>query len=215
MKTDDLIAALAEDTRPVAPGLVSRRLLSVMATGLFGSVALMLAWLPPRPDLLQALHGGMFWAKSIYTFTFALAGALAIERLSRPAGKAPPLSRTLLLGALGLMACVGLIGLMLAPPEGRLLMWLGDSYQVCGLRIVILSAPLLLTGLMAVRSLAPTRLRAAGFATGLLAGGLSATVYSLHCPESTAAFIATWYSLGMLTCAAIGAGLGPWVLRWR
>ena len=215
MKTEDLIAALTEDTRPVAPGLVPRRLVSVTAMGLFCSVALMLAWLPPRPDLLQALHGGMFWAKAIYTISFALAGALAIERLSRPGGKAPPLSRTLLSGALGLMATAGIIGLMLAPSEGRLTMWLGDSYQVCGLRIVILSAPLMLTGLMAVRSLAPTRLRAAGFATGLLAGGLSATVYSLHCPESTAAFIATWYSLGMLTCAAIGAGLGPWVLRWR
>ena len=215
MDTDDLIAALAEDARVIAPGLVQRRLAVFVGTGLFASVALLLVWLPPRHDLAQAVQGGFFWAKSLYTFSFAIAGSLALERLSRPGGRSPALSRNLVLGGLSLMGAAGVTGLMLAPPDARALMWLGDSYQVCGMRIVVLATPLLLTGLMAVRSLAPTNLRAAGFATGLLAGGLSATVYALHCPESTAAFVATWYSLGMLACAAIGALLGPMVLRWR
>jgi hypothetical protein len=80
---------------------------------------------------------------------------------------------------------------------------------------VALAVPLLITTLAATRSLAPTRLRAAGAAAGLLAGGLSASVYALHCPESAPAFIVCWYSLGMLTSAVIGAALGPFVLRWR
>ena len=215
MNTDDLIAALAKDAQAVAPGLVQRRLTQFVATGLMSAFALMLVWLPPRPDLMHAVQGAFFWAKSLYTFSFAMAGALAVERLARPGGKSPALSRNLLIAVMAVMGAAGIIGLMLAPAGQRTVMWLGDSYQVCGLRIVALSAPLMFTTLMAVRSLAPTNLRAAGLATGLLAGGLSATVYALHCPESTAAFVATWYSLGMLTCAGIGALLGPVVLRWR
>jgi len=215
MKTDDLIAALVEDTRPVAPGVVQRRLLSFVLSGLFGSVALMMAWLPPRPDLMQAMHGMFYWEKSLYTLSFAVAGALAIERLARPGGAAPAMARIVLGAAVALMAIAGLVGLMLAPPDQRLLMWLGDSWRMCSMRVVVLAVPLTATALLAARSLAPTRLAEAGFAAGLLSGGLSATVYALHCPESTAAFVVTWYSLGMLACGLIGALLGPRVLRWR
>ena len=56
---------------------------------------------------------------------------------------------------------------------------------------------------------------AAGAATGLFAGGLAMAVYCLHCPETEPAFIATWYSLGAILTAALGAGLGPTLLRWR
>jgi hypothetical protein len=66
----------------------------------------------------------------------------------------------------------------------------------------------------AMRELAPTRLRLAGAGTGLLAGSLGALVYSLHCPESAAPFIAFWYLLGMLIPTALGALLGPRLLRW-
>jgi len=47
-----------------------------------------------------------------------------------------------------------------------------------------------------------------------LAGGVGASVYGLHCPEMTAAFVVTWYSLGVAACAAVGALLGPRLLRW-
>ena len=40
------------------------------------------------------------------------------------------------------------------------------------------------------------------------AGGL------LHCPEPAAPFLAIWYLLGMLVPTAIGAWLGPRLLRW-
>ena len=52
-------------------------------------------------------------------------------------------------------------------------------------------------------------------ASGFIAGGLAATVYAFHCPESTAAFVATWYTLGIVLCGLIGWLLGPLVLRWR
>ncbi|WP_233244858.1 NrsF family protein, partial [Caulobacter sp. HMWF009] len=71
-----------------------------------------------------------------------------------------------------------------------------------------------LLGLWLVRGLAPTRPVLAGFATGAFAGGVAATVYGLHCPESTFVFVGLWYSLGIMACAGLGAVLGRIVLRW-
>jgi hypothetical protein len=62
--------------------------------------------------------------------------------------------------------------------------------------------------------MAPTRLRLAGAAGGLAAGAAGALVYTLHCPELAAPFLASWYVLGMLIPTAAGALLGPRLLRW-
>jgi hypothetical protein len=68
--------------------------------------------------------------------------------------------------------------------------------------------------MLALRSLAPTRLRLAGTAAGLAAGAVGASVYQLHCPELAAPFLGTWYVLGILAPAALGALIGPRLLRW-
>jgi len=39
-------------------------------------------------------------------------------------------------------------------------------------------------------------------------------VYALHCPEMAAPFLFIWNGLGMLAPAAIGAAMGPRLLRW-
>jgi len=74
--------------------------------------------------------------------------------------------------------------------------------------------PALAAALWAVRGLAPTRPWAAGFAAGLLAGSVGAFGYSLSCPEASPAFVAAWYTLGIVLTGAVGAALGPRVLRW-
>jgi hypothetical protein len=38
--------------------------------------------------------------------------------------------------------------------------------------------------------------------------------YLWHCPELATQFIATWYALGALIPTALGAWLGPRMLRW-
>ena len=53
--------------------------------------------------------------------------------------------------------------------------------------------------------MAPTRLNAAGGAAGFAAGAWAATLYCLHCPEVSALFVLTWYTLGVELAAAIGA----------
>jgi hypothetical protein len=66
----------------------------------------------------------------------------------------------------------------------------------------------------ALRGLAPTRPVLTGAAAGWLAGAMAAMVYSLHCPEMEAPFLAVWYVLGMLASAGLGALAGTRLLRW-
>lgn len=213
MKTDALIRDLAGRTRPIGAFTAPRRLLAGVAAGGVAATVLMLAWLHLRPDLSAALHGPTFWSKLGYTAALASAGFLMIERLGRPIGsprRGLVLAASILAAAIGL----GLAQIALAPAPDRLHVWLGGSWSICPIFILILSLPGLALGLIVVRGLAPTRLAAAGAALGLCAGGVAASVYGLHCTESTAAFTATWYSLGILAAAGLGALAGPWALRW-
>ncbi|MFM8989141.1 MAG: NrsF family protein [Alphaproteobacteria bacterium] len=43
---------------------------------------------------------------------------------------------------------------------------------------------------------------------------MGAIGYALHCPEAALAFVATWYTAGIALAGALGAALGPRVLRW-
>ena len=208
MRTDDLIDALAQDAGPSrAP---PRRLAIVAGLGALAALVLVLAWLHTRHDLMPAMRGGMFWMKALYTGALGLAGYLAIERLSRPEGSG---RRGWMLGGvvLGLFALAGVVQAIMSPD---IQMLRGHSWHVCSRNILMLGLPMLILGLWAVRGMAPTRPVAAGFATGLFAGGVAATVYGLHCAENTFTFVALWYSLGVLSVAVLGALIGRWALRW-
>jgi hypothetical protein len=91
---------------------------------------------------------------------------------------------------------------------------LGHTASVCPFLIALVAAPLLIALLWVMRSLAPTRLRWAGAASGFAAGSIGALVYTLHCPELAAPFLGILYLLRMLIPPAFGAWLGPRVLRW-
>ena len=80
--------------------------------------------------------------------------------------------------------------------------------------VFVLSLPALAAALWAVRGLAPTRPRATGLAAGLLADAAGAAGYALACVEPSTLFIAISYTLGIGLCGALGAALGPRVLRW-
>jgi len=104
--------------------------------------------------------------------------------------------------------------LLAAAPQQRAELIFGQTASVCPFLIALLSVPLFLALVWTMRGLAPTRLRLAGAAAGLAAGAVGALVYSLHCPELAAPFLGIWYVLGMLMPTALGALLGPLLLRW-
>jgi len=213
MKTNELIAALAADAQPVAPSALRRRLALASLIAVTAGVALVLVWLHMRPDIHFAMRTAAFWIKAGYTASLAACGFALTLRMGRPGVKpggalaAAPIA----FAALAVLAA----GELLLTPKGlRLHDWLGTSWQVCPFLILALSAPAFAAAIWALRGMAPTRLGRAGAAAGLLGGGVGATVYGLHCQEMTAAFVVTWYSLGVFAAVAIGALLGPRLLRW-
>jgi len=64
------------------------------------------------------------------------------------------------------------------------------------------------------RFAAPTDLPRTGALVGLLAGGVSAMGYALHCTDDSLPFVALWYGGTIVLCTMAGALLGPRLLRW-
>jgi hypothetical protein len=213
VRTDDLIDALSANAGPAPGAGIPRRLLAVAAFGVVLTLALILSWLRLRADLDQAMLGRMFWMKAGYTAVLAVAGFWACERLSRPAGSGRK-AFWLAGGVLVLFVGIGIVQMMLVDPEQRMVMIRGRSIQHCLQSIVLLGLPMLAVALIALRDLAPTRPTLAGFAAGLFSGAVCATVYGLHCGESSMMFVGAWYSLGVLLVGLLGAVIGRWALRW-
>ena len=211
--TERLIEALARGVTPVRSQAVLRRILLGMLCGGAVTLALVVAVLGVRRDLHAAVHGFSFWMKWTYTLSVGVAAIVAVSRLARPTERSLrplwPVAVPVLL-----LTGIGVGELARTPAQQWLAMWLGHSWKVCPWLVLGLSAPIFVGLLWSFRRLAPTRLRAAGAAAGLAAGAWAATLYCLHCPEVSAVFVLTWYSLGILLAAGAGALLGPKLLRW-
>jgi hypothetical protein len=213
MRTDELVAALAAGAEPVDRRAPLRRMLLAAGVGLALAAALMLALLGPNPALGRAEMPPMFWVKLCFAGAVAAAGVLAAARMGRPGTRLG--GAAWLAGApFAVLWLLALLALLAAAPEQRMPAIMGSTWQACPVNIALLSIPAFAAALWAMRGLAPTRLRLAGAVAGLLAGALSALAYSLHCPEMTAPFIGLWYVLGMLVPTALGAAIGPRLLRW-
>jgi hypothetical protein len=213
MKTDELIADLTADLKPVAAGAPVRRILFGMGLGGAASAALMLVWLGPRPDLAQAMATSMFWMKFAYTLASFILLLFGLERLARPGGTLKALAWASLI-PFALVSSMALLRLMQAEPAMRQAMVMGQSSQVCPWRIVVLALPILAGAIWALRGLAPTRLPLAGLVAGACAGAMSAWIYSFHCDERTAAFTVVWYTGGVALVALLGALASRRLLRW-
>jgi hypothetical protein len=213
MRTDDLVTMLATGAGSVQPNQAARRYAAAIGWGALGAVLLMVTLLGPRHDLAAAVRLPMFWVKTAFVVCFAAASLLTALRLSRPglslAGVPGALGAPVL--AIWLLAAVVLFR---ADEAQRKVLFFGDTWNSCPFLIALLSAPVFIAVIWAMKGLAPTRLRLAGAAAGLLAGAIGTMVYSVHCPEMAAPFIGFWYLLGMLIPTAVGALLGPRLLRW-
>ncbi|MCW5657667.1 MAG: DUF1109 domain-containing protein [Burkholderiaceae bacterium] len=211
MKTDQLIEMLARNAGPAPRALAAKRLAPAAALGLLMSALIAVGALGAIPASLYATPAP--WIKLVYCGALALAAAALTARLSRPAAPPRPAQLTTL-AVVVIMALVGAASMMSEASGARLQALLGRSWSVCPWSVLVLSLPALVATLWAVRGLAPTRPRQAGFAAGLLAGAVGAGGYALACPESSPAFVALWYTLGILLTGGLGATLGPRVLRW-
>lgn len=213
MRTSELIETLAADTRAVAADSVQRMIGSGLLLGAgLSSLLLGLAY-GVRGDLGAAVLSTPFWMKWAYAAAVAINAYILCEHLAR-AGD--PVGRRLawVCAPIAILACIAAVSLAAAPAEARRAAWLGHSALVCPWNIGFLSLPIFAALCTLMRRAAPTRLRWAGFATGLLSGAVAALVYGLYCNESAVPFVSTWYTFGMLLPAFLGAVFGPKLLRW-
>lgn len=211
MKTDDLIDALAAGLQPARPARLNPWLLAAAAAASVTAVAVLLG---AHHSLTEVLSSPTSVLKGVYTAALAGAALWLALRAGRPgADTRTPLMA--LLGVVGVAVLWGAIELAAAPADERMAVWLGQTWTICGPNILMVSAASALPVFLAARSLAPTRPAFAGMALGVAAGAMAATAYGLlHCPESTAAFVATWYTLGIAAAGVIGAVAGRFALRW-
>lgn len=213
MRTGDLVTMLATGAGPVQPNQAARRYAGAVGAGALGAGLLMALLLGPRPDLAAAILLPMFWIKLAFVACVAAASLAAALRLSRPGTRLAWVPGALGAPVLAIWV-IGAIALARADTAQRALLFFGETWNECPFLIALLSVPAFVAAMWAMKGLAPTRLRLAGAAAGLLAGAVGALVYCLHCPEMGPPFIGFWYLLGMLIPSAVGALLGPRLLRW-
>lgn len=213
MKTQDLIELLATNAVPTEANATAHRCGLALGGGAAGAMLMMLVQLGVRPDIADAARLPMFWIKLGFVACIAASGLIAATRLSRPGGRIFPAPTAL---AAPLLVVWGLAAWSLfeAGASERAALVFGKTWDQAPLNIAVLSTPALAAAFWAMRGLAPTHFALSGAAAGVLAGGIGAVAYSFHCNEMAAPFIGIWYPAGILIPVAVGAALGPLLLRW-
>jgi hypothetical protein len=211
MKTQTLIELLARGAGPAPRALAPRRLATALAIGLPLGLAAALGLMGPIPAALWTDAGP--WWKLAYGGALAAAALVWTARLGRPGApdRAPARAVAAVVAAVVLL---GALALAATPAGERVAALLGHSWAVCPINVLGLSLPTLAAALWALRGLAPTDARRAGCAAGTLAGAVGALAYTVACDEVALAFVAVWYTLGIVLAAGLGAALGPRLLRW-
>jgi hypothetical protein len=212
-RTEDLIRMLATDVHAVPRYAVGKRIALGVLAGAALSLLLVGDVLGIRPDLGVAVREFSFWLKLVYAVSLGAGAVLTTASLARP--ESTSLRWVWLLGVPVLL----LMGIAIAEMAYTSLhqwqaLWLGRSWRTCPWMILLLSVPIFVGLLWSFRQFAPARPGVAGAAAGLTAGAWAAALYCLHCPEVSAVFVLSWFSLGIGLAAAAGAMLGRPLLRW-
>ena len=213
MKTEELVNLLAAGVEPVDARARWRGVAAALGIGVVAAVLLMAGLLGIEPRLASETHLGQFWLRESFCAVVGLGALLCVRRLAHPGARLgfAPLALAV---PLLLMWFVAAAVLLDAEPGERVPLLMGHTARVCSALIALVSAPVFVAVIWAMRRHAPTRLRLSGAAAGIAAGGVGALVYTLHCPELAPPFLAVWYVLGMMVPMAVGALLGPRLLRW-
>ena len=212
METDQLIRTLAADNahraRPV--GFVLALWLLAAAPV---SVAMLLAGLGVRPDVMTAMHNPFFDLKFLVTLALAVPAIAISLHVSRPEVSLQGWAWLLLIPA-GLLL-TGIASEMMLPQRLPMMTRLvGNNSRLCMTAIPLMSLPFLVAALIGLRHGAPTRPAVTGAIAGLLSAGLAATLYASHCTDDSPLFVATWYTIATALVSAIGALAGSRVLRF-
>lgn len=212
MKTSEFIAALAADPVPESVHM-GRRLAAALALGILGALALYVVFIGPRPDFAEAVRTLRFNLKFLDALALALPSLLLLLRLARPDAK-PGMLALWLFAPLILLGLAVAIELMVVPPSEWMTRLVGHNVRYCTTMIPMMAAPILAALVVAMRAGAPQYPAWTGALAGAASAGLAALLYASHCPDDSPLFVATWYPIATLVCAAVGALAGRRFLAW-
>jgi hypothetical protein len=211
MRTDDLLRALAADPVP-DPAPRPRLIRGLLAGGLLVAV-LSLPLLGFRPDPMAVLTNARVMLKQLLPVALAVAAFGAALGLARPEGRVGRWGTLLAAVPAALLVAV-LAELASLPRAAWMPAMMGGTSRFCLVWVTLMSLPPLAGALWALRSGASTRPTLSGALAGLLAGGVGAALYAVHCIEDSPLFYAVWYAAAILVATALGALLGRRLLRW-
>ncbi|WP_420964680.1 NrsF family protein [Bradyrhizobium sp. B120] len=213
MKTDDLIATLSNNVEPVDRRLVGRTVAIALGLALVAALGFVLAGLGVRADLTTPRAVTFLFLKLAFALATVGAAAVYLTRLARPGGERK-ISLGLAALPFGAIMLLAAISLGQAPSSHWDRMVMGDQWLECLISVPIIAIVPFAVVIWAVRKAAPTNLVQAGAFGGLVAGGVSAVAYALHCTDDSLPFVALWYGGTIVLCTLAGALLGPRLLRW-
>jgi hypothetical protein len=211
MKTDDLIRAMAADTRPERPLWV--RLMLGLLPSLAVAFVVVWAGLGFRVDLATALVTPVSAARIVLTGALGIVAMRLALLLARPEGRGR--ARLWPLAVVGAVA-LALLGwaYVTVPAEGRQMAVVGKTMTTCLVMIPLMAILPVASILYALRQGATTVPALAGAVAGLAGGGMAAAIYALHCTEDSPLFYVTWYGLAILGVTLVATVLGARLLRW-
>lgn len=212
MKTTDLIAALSIDAGARRDSSRRRFYGSALAGAVVtaGVFLLSMGW---RPDIGTAIGTIRFPFKFVVTLAVVISFAPLLVRMASPVdGGALPRRA---LGAAPVLMLLAVLLELLALPANR--WWdslVGSNAFLCLAAIPLLSVPSAVALMLAMKRGAPAHPRLAGAVCGLVAAGIAATFYALHCDDDSPLFVAVWYTLAVAIVTSASAAIGGRMLRW-
>jgi hypothetical protein len=212
METDELIKALAADTRRSGMSMnVAWSGATLAAVVVAATVFFIL--LGPRIDIVDAAQTVRFLFKFAVTITLAASAFGVLHFLSRPEADARR-SLPRLAVAPALLAA-GIVAELVVSSSGT---WsarlVGTNSLMCLTFIPSIGIGPLALFLFVLRHGAPSRPALAGAMAGLAAGGIAATFYAAHCTDDSPLFVATWYTIAIAALALLGAVGAHRFMRW-
>jgi len=213
MKTDELITLLSTNLERVESFKFGRNISDAILLGVGAASITAVLILGARTDLYESRALTLFLVKVTFGLGIASMASVYLVKHSQPGGEVRSRISLTALPFLAVMA-IAAVNLVLSPRSHWQHMLIGDQWLVCLISIPIIAILPFSLIMWAIRLAAPTNLRRTGALAGLIAGGISASAYALHCTDDSLPFVALWYSGTVVLCTVAGAVLGVRLLRW-
>jgi len=213
VRTEDLIRELASEVQPVRrlPPLIVRLLGWTVVAAVSLSIAVIL--MGERRDLGETLRHANFEFEGALLILTAMSAAIGALVVSIPGRERSAMVRWLpvIAGASAILWVVGelVVASMTGAPTGRLTFAWPCVTKTTSVAIVPGIALFLL-----VRQAAPLRAAWAGLLSVLATASVGVLGANVICPIERPVHLLLWHVAPLMLFAALGAGLGTWLLRW-